>query len=269
MRNTLTQSLGNGELLAIAEQTAPATNHVGRAVVLGSAAVPNRLIAEQEQQNSLRQTIGKAGGIVALIALPLLAIPLLKRRRELSKLRAQLAATLHFESQLVSVTGVPTGPPAPFSQPPGEWSSMAYQTRRPPLRTNLLGGALALLLVGVGAYGLVINIQGTSPIKHFKIKSVAPTVPTVQVAVLNSTPTPGAAGRLAVQLRHQGIKIGNVTNLNEQRPPGLAILYEPGNRGQAELLKRVLAAQHPTIALIDPVAQAAVGSGAKLAVVIA
>jgi len=269
VRNTLTQAIGNGELLAIAEQTAPATSHVGRPIVLGPAALPERLIAEQQQQNDLRHTIGQAGGIVALIALPLLALPLIKRRRELSKLRAQLAATLHFESRLVAVTGVPAAPPAPVAIRPDEWSAMAYQTRRLALRMKLLAGIGAALLLAVGVYGIVINVQGTAPIKRVKLHLATPTVPTVQVAVLNTTSTPGAAGRLALQLQRQGIKVGNVTNLSESRPPGLLILYVPGNRGQATILAHVLAAQHPTVALIDPVAQAAAGTSARLAVVIA
>ncbi len=280
VRNTLTQALGNGELLAIAEQTAPATNHVGRPVVLGSAALPGRTIAQQ--QNSLKQTLGNVGGLVALVALPLLALPLLKRRREVAKLRAQLAATLHFESRLVAVAGVPAAaaaaapasapdaPARPLLPSPGTWTPTAYHTRRLPLRTRLLAGTGALLLAGVGVFGIVINVQGTAPtVKHVRVRGALPTIPTVPVAVLNATSTPGAAARLAQQLRQRGVKVASVGNLTESRPPGLVILYAPGDRTQATILARMLTAQHPTVALIDPVAQAAAGTTARLAVVIA
>jgi hypothetical protein len=89
------------------------------------------------------------------------------------------------------------------------------------------------------------------------------------VAVLNGTRTPGAAGRLARQLRRRRVDVAKVGNLSESRPPGLLVLYAPGDRPQAALLAHVLSGQKFTIEPIDPVAQAAAGSKARLAVVIA
>jgi hypothetical protein len=90
----------------------------------------------------------------------------------------------------------------------------------------------------------------------------------VQVAVLNATSTRGAAAKLARQLRRRHVKIGRVGNLSESLPPGLQILYSPGNAAQAQVLARSLSSQHPKVEPINPVAQAAAGHNAPVAVVI-
>jgi polyisoprenyl-teichoic acid--peptidoglycan teichoic acid transferase len=267
VRNTLTQALGNGELLAIAEQTVPATRRIGHAgVKLRSAAVPQRTVTQPA--NQLKDTLGSIGGLLALLALPLLAIPLVRRRRELAKLRAQLAATMHFEEQLTAVAPVPVVPvfaPVKAGPRPGEWSVPVY-TRRSPVRTRVLVGGIALLLVAIGAVGIYLNVSGGHAVRHVRRPGLA--VPSVSVAVLNATSTQGAAGRLARQLRASHVKVGTVGNLTEPLPPGLEILYSPGYSGQAALLARSMSARHPKVEPINPVAQAAAGRGAHLAVVI-
>ncbi len=111
IHNTLTDAIGNGELLAIAEQTEPigipgtpgspiGTNgHVRlRAVV-----VPKR--PGTVANASTIQTIGSIGGLLTLVAVPLLCIGLLRRRRELSAIRGELYTTLTRESQLRASAG--------------------------------------------------------------------------------------------------------------------------------------------------------------------
>jgi hypothetical protein len=95
----------------------------------------------------------------------------------------------------------------------------------------------------------------------------APGVPHVPVVVLNATSTPGAAHQLALRLQARHVSVSAVGNVTESRPAGLEILYASGERSQAKLLARVLAARSPTVALIDPVTSAA-AAGAKLVVVI-
>jgi hypothetical protein len=265
VRNSLTQALGNGELLAIAEQTQPASRHVGRAgVKLRAAAVPQREITQP--QNELKDTLGWLGGLIALLALPLLAVPLIRRRREIAKLRAQLAATVHFESQLAAAVPLPAVPaPSPVS-PTGEWTVPVY-TRRSPLRTRALVGALVAALVAVGAVGIYLNVSGGHAVRHLRRPVVA--APSVPVAVLNATSTQGAAAKLARQLRGRKVKVGKVGNLSESLPPGLQILYSPGNAAQAGVLARALSSRHPKVEPINPVAQAAAGKSARLVVVIA
>jgi LCP family protein required for cell wall assembly len=263
VRNSLTQALGNGELLAIAEQTQPATKRVGHAVKLRAAAVPQRTVTQPA--NKLKDTLGWLGGLLALAGLPLLAIPLIRRRRELAKLRAQLAATVHFEAQLAAVAPLPAVPAAPPGRPTGEWTVPVY-TRRSPVRTRLLAGTIAVLLVAIGAVGIYLNVSGGHAVRHLRRPLVA--VPTVPVAVLNATSTRGAAAKLAAQLRRRKAKVSRVGNLSEALPPGLLILYSPGNAAQAAVLARSLSSQHPKVEPINPVAQAAAGRDARVAVVI-
>jgi hypothetical protein len=231
-------------------------------VKLRAAAVPQRTITQTD--NGLEHTLGSLGGLIALVALPLLAIPFIKRRRELGKLRAQLGATIHFESQLRAAAPLPAAP-APGAT--AEWTAPVYQGRRLPLRTRMLAGTIAMVLVAVGAIGIVLNIAGGHGVKHVRTSTLK--LPTVPIAVLNASNAPGAAGKLAGQLRHRGVKIDKVGNLSESRPPGLLILYAPGDRDQAALLARALAGRKAAILPIDPIAQATAGHAARLAVVIA
>jgi polyisoprenyl-teichoic acid--peptidoglycan teichoic acid transferase len=262
VRNSLTDALGNGELLAIAEQTAATTARVGNHLGLRAATVPQRIISQPE--NNLKNTLGSLGGLVALVALPLLAIPFFRRRRELGKLRAQLAATLHFEAQLRAAT---PGGASPAGQ--GSWATPQFAAPRLSLRSRLLGVAGALVLAGIGAAGIVVNLSGGGTVRQVAGKNAAPSTPSVPVAVLNATRTPGAAGKLSRQLRGRGVKLGTVGNLSEARPPGLLILYAPGYKSQADILARVMAARRPAVQPIDPAAQAAAGSEARLVVVVA
>jgi len=114
VRNSLLDSIGNGELLAIAEQTAPVTDAVtGSArsrVALRAASVPARTGGAATQ--GLAQTIGALGGLVTLAVVPLLAIPLIKRRRELAELRARVAESVTAEARLVATLERDAGRPA-------------------------------------------------------------------------------------------------------------------------------------------------------------
>jgi LCP family protein required for cell wall assembly len=114
VRNTLTDSIDSSELLAIAEQTEPigtpsspsgsggaVGTSAARPPMLNGAAVPQRPAPAQPKTSTI-QTIGTIGGLVTLIAVPLLCFGLLRRRRELTALRRQLDATLALESSLRS-----------------------------------------------------------------------------------------------------------------------------------------------------------------------
>ena len=100
VHNTLTDTLGNGELLAIAEQTDPLTRVTGAGAGgrvgertrahpnLAPVVVPTPTITPL--RTSTVETVGSIGGVLALLALPLLTVGLVRRRRQHRRLRAEL-----------------------------------------------------------------------------------------------------------------------------------------------------------------------------------
>jgi hypothetical protein len=244
------------------------------AATLGAAALPQRTV--EQPKNRLEHTLGSLGGLVALAALPLLAIPLIRRRREIAKLRLQLAATLHFESHLDALAPAAPRAPAPSAAARraarraagGGWTTPVYGSSRPPSRTRVAAAAGGLALAALGIVGIAVNVGGGQSVRHVK-RHVVQTVPSVPVAVLNATSTPGAAGRMARQLRLSGVKVATVGNLAESLPPGMQILYAPGARPDAELAARMLRAHRPSVQPINPLAQAAAGNRTQVVVVIA
>jgi polyisoprenyl-teichoic acid--peptidoglycan teichoic acid transferase len=147
VHNTLTDAVGNGELLAIAEQTTPISGVVsvgaashgkkgGKATPnLHAAAVP--ILTTPTSKLSTVETVGSIGGVVALAALPLLLFGLVRRRRQLRRVRAELrdlderqayllAATAATRDSWAEIVGPrPSRPPvypppgAPGRRPPG------------------------------------------------------------------------------------------------------------------------------------------------------
>jgi LCP family protein required for cell wall assembly len=111
VHNSLTDALGNGELLAIAEQTEPigTPGRPGSPIGPGASGharlrgvvVPTR--TGTTTRTTLVETIGLVGGLLTLLAAPLLCIGLLRRRRELSEFRAHLQAALVLESRLRAI----------------------------------------------------------------------------------------------------------------------------------------------------------------------
>ena len=126
-----------------------------------------------------------------------------------------------------------------------------------------------LLLVGAVAAGAVLATGGgNGAARHRTARKPSPPLPTVPVAVLNATPTAGAAHQLAVQLQGDRVSVSTVGNVVESRPPGVEVLYAPDQLAQAQRVARLLSAHSPTVAPIDPVNAAAAGSSARVVVVI-
>jgi polyisoprenyl-teichoic acid--peptidoglycan teichoic acid transferase len=100
VHNTLTDAVGNGELLAIAEQTTPIAGVVGvgapSPAKKGGKARPNLhavavpILTTPTSKLSTVETVGSIGGVVALAAFPLLLFGVIRRRRQLRRLRAEL-----------------------------------------------------------------------------------------------------------------------------------------------------------------------------------
>jgi len=100
--NTLNDTVPNGELLAIAEQTHPFATSGARAArareQVRAATVPTG--TSSSAKTDFMQTLGSLAGLLTLMGVPLLAITGISRRRELSDLRAQLNASSHVMAQL-------------------------------------------------------------------------------------------------------------------------------------------------------------------------
>ena len=294
VRNSLTNSVPNGEMLAIAEQTQPFT-------VAGAGPRHPKLILQAVRVNvppkpkpkiPLRELLGGIGALATLICLPLLMFLGIRRFMDLRKARAMLTNGGEIGERL------PLGPPLPPAARPspvpllatgsafgevglpllprrsssGIWTGNPRVYRRSDLhRRALIVSLLAVLvLLAGGAAAAVLLTRHSAPsspvhrVKHV----VRPLVPTVPVAVLNATSTAGAASKLANSLKADHIKVSTVGNLQEAVPPGNEILYLPGQRAQARLLAHLLRGQVATVAPVDPVAAAAAGAGAELVVVI-
>jgi LCP family protein required for cell wall assembly len=113
VHNTLTNTLDNGELLAIAEQTTPLTRvtSAGPGPPVGAgdkptpdlrtAFVPTRTAAAPTL--TTLQTVGSIGGVVVLLAVPLLLAALVRRRRRMRRLRAELIELAERQMRLLAV----------------------------------------------------------------------------------------------------------------------------------------------------------------------
>jgi len=279
VHNTLTDAVGNSELLALAEQTQPIGtpgtpgSPIGGNRPAGLARLRNVVVPTRTSgittSTSPAATIGSIGGLLSLLALPMLCVALLRRRRALSELRTQLHATMCLSAQLSAATAHNTGmPPSAGVPSPATYTRFTSSRARigfpfVPRLPNAAKAAIALIVIAViGILVLFIGpfhaTTGSTP-KHV--------VPKVTVAVLNATSTQGAAARLAQQLRTRAIRVAAVGNVADPRAPGLWILYAPGARAQAVLLASQLPGQAPRIAPIDPAARAAAGSIKLVAVI--
>jgi LCP family protein required for cell wall assembly len=300
IRNSLVDAVGNGEMLAIAEQTDPVGSPGGavqpsKRVTLGAAVVPTR--ASAQLKTPVSQTLGSLGGLLTLLAVPLLAIPLFKRWRDLQTVRGELRTNLEREAQLsAGVAALACGrrfqPPVaaaaggvagrqvgatigvPAREAPAPIN--VYSGSRMRMPTPLLVVVTIAIVGGAALLGVLVNVEGGRAIstiqrKHNRAKEpIIKASVTIPVTVLNAGSIPGAAHRLALQLRARGVKIGAVGNLSGASPPATEILYgsASGDRAQATRLAALLPANNATIAPIDPVTQAAAGNGAQLVVVL-
>jgi hypothetical protein len=271
VHNTLSDSLGNGELLAIAEQTVPISGARAAAVrgqvFYHKAKVPIRL--NLTSSPSLRKTAGAIAGAVAIVLLPALLFLLWRRRRrDVRQARGDLAVALATSGRLAPVGGYGSGAPAPGGLSVSGQAPAEHRRVLP-----LVLGGLLILVVGA-ALGLALTFAGSRVVRsthHHHHKRPVPgalTPPAVPVVVLNSTSVAHAADKLSLKLRSQGAKIAGVGNVAGPRPAGVQVLYAPGERTQAERLAALLAKRSPSIAPLDPVAAGAAGANAKLVVVI-
>ncbi len=121
VRNSLTDTISPGEMLAIAEQTKPfavAASSAGAApVILKAARIPAGQVVVVKKSDVMR-TLGGLGGLLALVLVPLLASPCCVAGASWPRPRVNLAAGAPvgpaLSSALAHVPYVPL-PPAPRS----------------------------------------------------------------------------------------------------------------------------------------------------------
>ena len=286
VHNTLTNDVPNGELLAIAEQTEPIS--VSAAVVnqaklsLKAAGVPLR--PKVTKKTSLRQTIGSIAGLLTLLTLPLLAFLGIRRIRDLRGTRSHLAAGRQIGARLPAFSGPlpPFRPLRPVTAAGGaaaaypeslgtdrRWAEGRRTYRRSRFRRPLFVLAATAVIAAAAVAAVLVVRGGSASGPSAPPSSVAHglSLPSIPIAVLNATPTPGAARTLASSLQADKVRVSQVGNVTETRPPGTEVLYAAGERQQAERVARLLASRSPTVLPIDPVIAAAAG-GARVAVVI-
>jgi LCP family protein required for cell wall assembly len=102
IQNTLTNSIGPREMLAMAEQTLPVVGSRGGAIGASSSgrAVRNvKLPARELAATGLGAKLAAAAGLLGLAAVALLALLVLLRRRELIRLRAEVAQAMALEAR--------------------------------------------------------------------------------------------------------------------------------------------------------------------------
>ncbi len=251
IHNTLSDSVGNGEMLAIAEQTTPLSGSAlsaahARARLL-VVAVPLR--TETSTAGSTVESFGLLTGVITLLMLPLAGFLWTRRRRELRSMRERLRGLAVREADLLAAARAGAFPLAAL-QASGAQASSGHgsraarftdpQPRRSPRARAVLGvgAATAALAVGALLIDRVLVGHGAQTSSAASGRLAAPPVP---VAVLNASSTAGAAHQLASQLHRRGVSIAMTGNLSLALTPGLDILYAPGSRVQAERLARLLA----------------------------
>lgn len=123
VRNTLNDSMPNGELLAIAEQTeplgvplAPGSASASARVSLKAAAHPRPAATPRERADPT-DTAGLLGAVVGVFMLPFLAFIWLSRRREIRRLRARMDAGARRHADLVAALGAGRAPAATAASP--------------------------------------------------------------------------------------------------------------------------------------------------------
>jgi LCP family protein required for cell wall assembly len=263
IQNTLTNSIGSREMLAMAEQTVPVVGSGGGPGVLSSSTRSFGLPPRQIGSTSASSKVAAVLSFLALAALAALTWLLLSRRRELIVLRDQVAHAMSLEARhrpLLAAAAAASISPA--EQPPGTASAepvrSIYRARRRWRRGALLAGAVPVAVI---AAALAL---------HFLRSSGSPAASShaaVPVAVFNATGTPGAAHQLASTLKADRIRLAQIGNINASLGSGVYVLYPAGAKTQARNIARLITSLSPTVAPIQPQVQNAVGRHDEIVVI--
>lgn len=254
IQNTLTNSIQPREMLAMAEQTVPVITAGAGALVtptLRGFKLPPRALAATSVTSKLEAALG----ILGLLAVALLALPVLSHRRELILLRERVAQALLLEARQRPLLATSVGLPQPESPTP-----MIYHA---PKRWRK--GMLAVAGVPIAGVLAILAV-------HFQAGVFPPSKPSVSytpvpVAVFNATSTAGEAHRIAGELKADRVHLGQIGNINANLHTGVYVLYPPGGQAQARGIARLIPNLSPTIEPIRPQIQNAVGQHDEIVVI--
>jgi LCP family protein required for cell wall assembly len=264
IQNTLTNSIGPHEMLAMAEQTLPVvtlrpnSSQATPAIpTLRDLKLPPREIAA----TSLTSKLAAALGFVGLGAVFLLALIVLSRRRELILLREQIAQAMTLEARQRPLLATTAGAGVPIPAP--EPALTIYHARKRWRREILLAVAVVIVVGLVAAAGYLLQAGPFAT----STPSRLPSRPPIPVAVFNATSTPGAAHGIADQLKAARVQLGEVGNINASLGVGVYVFYPPGARTQARRVAHLISRLSPTVAPIQPQVQSAVGKRNQIVVI--
>jgi polyisoprenyl-teichoic acid--peptidoglycan teichoic acid transferase len=257
IQNTLTNSIPQREMLAIAEQTRPVVSSGAGSSAAATSGTPGprgfNLPPRTVTATSLTSKLAAALSFVGLAAVVLLALRVFFRRRELSVLREQVANAMALEARqrplLATAAGIGHAERAPT----------IYHARKRWRRGALaaIGVPIVGILIFVGIHFLSVDLSSSSTSRGSS----------VPVAVFNATSTPGAARRLAYTLRADRIRVSQVGSINASLGSGVYVLYPIGAQAEARRVARLIPNLSPTIAPIQPQVQNAVGKHNEIVVI--
>jgi polyisoprenyl-teichoic acid--peptidoglycan teichoic acid transferase len=262
IQNTLTNSVQPREMLAMAALTVPVIS-ARASSPHATAAIPNlrglKLPPRNLDAKSLASKLEAALGFVGLVAVALLGLLALSRRRELIELRDQVAQAMALEARQRPLLATAGSVPGPESVPTTQSAPTIYHSRKRWRRGMLVatGVSIAVLLLAVGAYLLHVG----------PFSSSAPAGSPVPVDVFNATSTPGAAHRLADTLQADRVRLGKIGNITASLSAGVYVLYPPGTEAQARRVARLIHSPTPTVAPIQTKVQNAVGQHHEIVVI--
>ncbi len=271
VENTLSNNLSPRQMLEIAEETQPVGKAVTRAPIRRAKAAEAALhvSAATPTATSSNAKLALIVGAVSIVALLLLAVLVLLRRRDLRELRAQIADTLALEAHHGRLAGAAAG----GGRAPGAvLGARQGESRGGPGRA--LGAGLLVIVLAAAAGGLIATANSSA--SRTSSSSAAASIP---VAVFNATATAGAAHHVAALLaaKHSRVaKVGNAAagggatpeSARESHIRGARIYFPPGDRKQAEQVARKLPGLKSALAPIDPQVRRLVGGRREIVIVL-
>ena len=261
IQNTLTNSVPPREMLAMATQTLPVITpaHPTTAIPALQRTLRNlNLPARTTASASLASKLAAALGLIALAVVGLLALLVLVRQRELIVLREQVAQAMALQARNRPLLATATSTAAANIATP-EPAPTKYRARRrwrkrfPPAA----GVPIAGLLVVLGVHALHAD----------PFSSSAPASAPTSVAVFNDTSIPGAAHRVAQELKADRVHLGPIGNISTHLGSGVHVLYPPGAQTQARRVAKLLPNLRPIVEPIQPDVQDATRSRNEIVVV--